>query len=107
VPLCLCGSESHPNLLLRLIHDRLQVELADWRITYSGLSEPVTAVHFHSPTKRGSDAEINIRDNLKSPVTGSTILTDAQEQQLLAGRWFVNIHTAACPNGEVLGRIQR
>jgi hypothetical protein len=85
--------------------DRASNEL-DWRITYSGLSEPVTAVHFHSPTKRGSDAEINIRDNLKSPVTGSTILTDAQEQQLLAGRWFVNIHTAACPNGEVLGRIQ-
>ena len=42
-----------------------------WRVTYSGLSEPVTAVHFHSPERRGSDAEINIRDHLQSPVTGS------------------------------------
>ena len=78
----------------------------DWRITYSGLSEPVTAVHFHSPEKRGSNAEINIRENLKSPVTGSATLTDEQERELLAGRWFVNIHTAACPDGEVLGHIQ-
>jgi CHRD domain len=85
--------------------DRASNELT-WRITYSGLSEPVTAVHFHSPAKRGGNAEINIRDHLKSPVTGSAILTDEQERELLAGRWFVNIHTVACPNGEVLGHIQ-
>jgi hypothetical protein len=85
--------------------DRASNELA-WRIIYSGLSEPVTAVHLHSPAKRGSDAEINIRDNLKSPITGSTILTDEQERQLLAGQWFVNIHTVACPNGEIRGQVQ-
>jgi hypothetical protein len=85
--------------------DRASNQLT-WRVTYSGLSEPVTAVHFHSPERRGSDAEVNIRDHLQSPVTGSTILTDAQERELLAGKWFVNIHTAACPNGEVLGHIQ-
>jgi hypothetical protein len=37
---------------------------------------------------------------------GSAILTDAQEQQLLAGQWYVNIHTAAHPDGEIRGQVQ-
>jgi hypothetical protein len=39
-----------------------------------------------------------------SPLQGSATLTDAQAADLQAGRWYVNIHTAANPGGEVRGR---
>jgi hypothetical protein len=34
-------------------------------------------------------------------------LTDAQAADLLAGRWYVNIHTAQFPNGEIRGQLMR
>jgi hypothetical protein len=87
--------------------DRASNELA-WRITYNGLSGPATAAHFHGPASPGSNAgvEVNLGDDLASPITGSTILTDTQEQQLQAGQWYVNVHTAAHPDGEIRGQVQ-
>jgi hypothetical protein len=87
--------------------DRASNELV-WRISYSGLSGPATAAHFHGPASPGSNAgvQVNLGDDLKSPIMGSAILTDAQEQQLLAGQWYVNIHTAAHPDGEIRGQVQ-
>ena len=40
-----------------------------------------------------------------SPLQGSATLTDAQAADLMAGRWYVNIHTAANPNGEIRGQL--
>jgi hypothetical protein len=87
--------------------DRASNELA-WRITYNSLSGPATAGHFHGPASPGSNAgpQVNFGDDLESPITGSTILTDAQEQEFLAGEWYVNIHTAAHPDGEIRGQVQ-
>jgi hypothetical protein len=87
--------------------DRASNELA-WRISYSGLSGPATAAHFHGPASPGSNAGVvvNLGNDLKSPIMGSTILTDEQEKQLAAGQWYVNIHTAAHPDGDVRGQVQ-
>ncbi len=41
------------------------------------------------------------------PVSGTASMTDAQIADLEAGKWYVNIHTAAHPGGEVRGQLKR
>ena len=78
-----------------------------WRITYSGLSGPVTGAHFHGPAMTGQNASVvvPISAPLTSPITGSATLTPSQAADLTAGKWYVNLHTAANPNGEVRGQV--
>ena len=42
-----------------------------------------------------------------SPVEGSATLTDAQAADLVAGKYYVNIHTAANPGGEIRGQVMK
>jgi hypothetical protein len=42
-----------------------------------------------------------------SPAEGSATLTDAQASDLLAGKLYVNIHTAANPGGEIRGQVTK
>jgi len=67
-----------------------------WTITYSGLTGDATAAHFHGPadTDKTAGIAVPITGDLKSPVKGSATLTDAQAADLLAGRYYLNIHTA-------------
>ena len=39
-------------------------------------------------------------EDVRSPELGAT-LTPAQVTDLMAGKWYVNIHTAQFPNGEI------
>jgi hypothetical protein len=41
----------------------------------------------------------------ESPVQGRAVLTAAQAADLLAGKWYVNLHTAANPGGELRGQV--
>ena len=43
--------------------------------------------------------------NLASPIKGSATLTDTQIAQLEAGKWYINIHTAANKGGEIRGQL--
>ena len=77
-----------------------------WNISYANLSGAPNAAHFHGPANPGMDAGIQVTiDHTMNPVTGMATLTAAQETQLLAGMWYVNYHTAACPGGEVRGQV--
>ncbi|MFZ4286793.1 CHRD domain-containing protein [Variovorax sp. HJSM1_2] len=78
-----------------------------YRLTFSSLSGVATAAHFHGPAAEGVNAAVvvPIRGPYKSPVEGSATLTPAQAADLLAGRWYVNIHTALRPNGELRGQL--
>lgn len=80
-----------------------------WRITYSGLSGIPIAAHFHGPAQPGANAAVAvpIPNAGASPVQGSATLTDAQAADLLAGRYYVNIHTAANPAGEIRGQVTK
>jgi hypothetical protein len=80
-----------------------------WKGSYSGLSGPATAAHFHGPAAAGKNAGvvIPIGNATKSPFEGSATLTDAQAQQLLSGEWYVNIHTAANKAGEIRGQVTK
>jgi hypothetical protein len=80
-----------------------------WKLTYSGLSGPATAAHFHGPAEAGknSGVAVAIPNAASSPVEGSATLTDAQAADLLAGKYYVNVHTAANPGGEIRGQVTK
>jgi hypothetical protein len=80
-----------------------------WKLSYSGLSGPATAAHFHGPAEPGKNAgvAVAIPNATSSPVEGSATLTDAQAADLLAGRYYINIHTAANPGGEIRGQVTK
>lgn len=80
----------------------------DYTVTYSGLSGPAKAAHFHGPAAPGSNAPPVVpvpAANLASPMKGEATLTAAQEADLNAGKWYFNIHTAANPGGEIRGQL--
>ncbi|MGY8664698.1 CHRD domain-containing protein [Bradyrhizobium sp. UFLA05-109] len=80
-----------------------------WTVTYSGLSGPATAAHFHGPAETGKNAgvAVAIPNAASSPVKGEATLTDAQAADLLSGKYYVNIHTAANPGGEIRGQVTK
>ena len=55
-----------------------------WKLTYSGLTGPATAAHFHGPAEAGKNAgvAVAIPNATTSPVEGSATLTDAQAADL-------------------------
>jgi hypothetical protein len=80
-----------------------------WKVTYSGLSGPATAAHFHGPAEAGKNAgvAVAIPGATASPAEGSATLTDAQAADLMAGKYYVNVHTAANPGGEIRGQVTK
>lgn len=80
-----------------------------WKLTYSGLTGPATAAHFHGPAEAGKNAgvAVAIPNATSSPAEGSATLTDAQAADLLAGKMYVNVHTAANPGGEIRGQVTK
>jgi len=83
-------------------------KVLSWTVTYQGLSGPATAGHLHGPALPGANAGVVVpfKGSVASPFTGNATLTDAQIADLKAGKWYVNIHTAANPGGEIRGQVR-
>jgi len=79
-----------------------------WQGSYSGLSGNPTAAHFHGPAEPGKNAGVVVPLKETGPsFSGNADLTDAQAADLLAGRWYLNIHTQANPGGEIRGQVEK
>jgi len=81
-------------------------KMLKWQGSYSDLTGPETAAHFHGPAPVGKAAGVAVPiEAAKSPFEGSSTLTDAQAADLAAGNWYVNIHTGKNPKGEIRGQV--
>jgi len=77
-----------------------------WDISWSGLSANITAAHFHGPALPNQNAGVQVGINTASnPTNGSANLTAPQAADLLSGLWYINLHTASFPAGEIRGQV--
>jgi hypothetical protein len=81
----------------------------NWTVTYQNLIGPsVTNSHFHGPAVPGVSAGVVVPqlNGFASPQNGGPVtLTQTQEDQLLGGLWYYNIHTDFAPGGEIRGQV--
>lgn len=77
-----------------------------WEVSWEGLEGTPTAMHFHGPATAGENAGviqgIGVDNN---PAIGSASITAAQGDDLLAGLWYVNLHTSTESGGEIRGQV--
>jgi len=80
-----------------------------WRLTFTHLSGPATAAHIHKGARKvAGPVVIPLCGPCMSPVTGGpTTLTADEVKDLLAGRYYVNVHTAKNLGGEIRGQITK
>jgi hypothetical protein len=79
-----------------------------YHIEFSGLTGPVAAAHFHGPAAEGVNAkpQLPIKGTpITSPIDGKATLTAQQAKELVDGKWYFNLHTAANPGGEIRGQV--
>ena len=77
-----------------------------YTVTYSGLT-PV-AGHLHRITQANGNGPVEVPfASLASPIIGTTTLTtNTRVDSLLNGFYYLNLHTAAFPGGEIRGDIK-
>lgn len=77
-----------------------------WVIDWSGLTGDPTVMHFHGPALPNQNAGVQVPTaTVSPPVVGGAVLTDAQENDILAGLWYLNLHTDVFPAGEIRGTV--
>lgn len=86
--------------------------LLSWSGSFSGLTTSYTVAHFHGPAGPGVNGGVQVGissvldpGNLSGTFNGSATLGATQAAQLLAGDWYINIHSTTDPGGEIRGQV--
>jgi len=108
VPLCAsCGADAEGRATLVLDTTAHTLTML---IEFSGLGSAESAAHIHGPAAPGVSAgvlfNINAQTGTGSPkMTTWNGLTTQQEEWILSGLTYINIHSADCSPGEIRGQI--
>jgi len=94
-PIATDGS-GHANVTLNVATSQLT-----WDVNLSNLSSPATQIDFHGPAGRFATGAVTIGVGLQ----GSTVLDPASAADLLNEMWYIDVHTANHPSGEIRGQI--
>jgi hypothetical protein len=98
----IAGTDSKATGTLSADYDTASKKLT-WKGNYGGLGSYATAANLHGATDR-----IVVRmHNIDSPFEGTAIVSEKQAGDLMAGRWYILVRTAAHPEGELRGQIVR
>jgi hypothetical protein len=83
-----------------------QTRVLTWTLSTQGLSTPAVGASLHGPAMPGENAPVAAPLQLGKGVEGGTVtLTATQVEDLMAGRWYVNVLTTAAPSGEIRGQL--
>lgn len=85
-----------------------------YTVRWNSLTGPITIAHIHGTAPKGVAAGIlqDWSSSISKAAAGTysgTVLIDGvvfTEEDLLLGRYYVNLHTAANPSGEIRGQIE-
>jgi hypothetical protein len=77
-----------------------------WRLSYSGISQRVTATYLDYGTKTETGAVLlAICAPCNSPAHGTTKVTPAEIKDIQAGRTYLNLETFQHPRGLIRGQL--
>lgn len=71
-------------------------------VTFSGLTATQAHIHKGLPGVNGAP-EFSLTTT--SPINFTVTMTASQENDLMEGKYYVNIHSSAYPGGEIRGQI--
>lgn len=101
------------NGSMDLVYNR-DTRTLSYTVRWNSLTGPVASAHIHGTAVRGVNAGIlqDWTSTISKAVAGTytgTVLIDGvvfTEEDLLLGRYYVNLHTAQFPAGEIRGQIE-
>jgi hypothetical protein len=86
----------------------LDAKQIKWVVSFSGLKSEPVSVSIYGPAQPGANGQMMFSlapKGLKSPLTGTSPVTEAQIQYLLYGWTYVNVITKDFDRGEIRGQL--
>lgn len=81
-----------------------EAKTVTWVFTHDGLSGDMTASHIHGPAA-ATEAAGPVIDTTSETMEGTAPITDEQAADLMAGKYYFNVHTEKFPDGEIRGQL--
>ena len=81
-----------------------EAKTVTWVYKHDGLSGDMKASHIHGPAA-ATEAAGPVIDTTSESMAGTAPITDEQAADLMAGKYYFNVHTEKFPDGEIRGQL--